>query len=69
VEGEEMAMATRTTNLKEIATIAAKRGILKQRAGCFPVMQVKDQHGLSPEKMETKQALLQKKPETKSNIF
>jgi hypothetical protein len=53
VEGEEMAMATRTTSLKEIATIAAKKGTLKQRVGCFPVMQVRDQHGLSPEMMET----------------
>jgi hypothetical protein len=38
VEEEEMAMATRTTSLKEIATIAAKKGTLKQRVGCFPVI-------------------------------
>jgi hypothetical protein len=70
VEEEAMAMEVkRITNLKEIATIAAKRGIPKQRAGCSLAMPTKDQRGLNQEKMEMKQGLQQKRPETKSNTF
>jgi hypothetical protein len=70
-EEEVMAMATikRTINLKKIATIAAKRGIPKQHAGCSLVMPTRDQRGSSQATMEMKQELQQKIPETQSNIF